>query len=175
MNLDRISAGENPPDDVNMIVEVPLGGDPVKYELDKASGVLVVDRFLHTAMRYPCNYGFIPHTLSEDGDPADVLCLGTSALIPGSLVRVRPIGVLLMKDEKGPDEKILAAPHASVTSYYDAVKDHTDVPPALLARITHFFEHYKDLEPGKWVKVSGWGDAALARTMIEKAIAAAKG
>ena len=174
MNLSAIPAGLNPPDDFYMIVEVPLGGDPVKYEMEKASGAVFVDRFLHTPMRYPCNYGFIPHTLSDDGDPIDVLCLGQTQLIPGCVVRARPIGVLMMEDESGLDEKILAAPHKALTPYYDQITDHTDILPAQLARITHFFEHYKDLEPGKWVKVQGWEGADKARELIQKAIEAAK-
>lgn len=174
MNIDAISIGENPPEDFNMIVEVPIGGDPIKYEMDKASGAVFVDRFLHTPMRYPCNYGFIPHTLSDDGDPIDVLLLGSTTLIPGCVVRARPIGVLLMEDESGLDEKILAAPHHKLTPYYDDVKDYSDILPAQLARITHFFEHYKDLEPNKWVKVQGWEGADVARELILKAIEAGK-
>ncbi|MEE2526243.1 inorganic diphosphatase [Hyphobacterium sp. HN65] len=174
MNIDAISIGENPPDDFNMIVEVPLGGDPVKYEMDKASGAIFVDRFLHTPMRYPCNYGFIPHTLSDDGDPADVLCIGSTTLVPGSVVRCRPIGVLLMEDESGTDEKILAAPHPKLTPFYDQVKSYSDIPAGQLARITHFFEHYKDLEPNKWVNVKGWQGVDVARELITKAIEQAK-
>lgn len=174
MNLSAIPAGLNPPDDFYMIVEVPLGGDPVKYEMEKASGAVFVDRFLHTPMRYPCNYGFIPHTLSDDGDPIDVLCLGQTQLIPGCVVRARPIGVLMMEDESGLDEKILAAPHKALTPYYDQITDYHDILPAQLARITHFFEHYKDLEPGKWVKVKGWEGADKARELIAKAIEAEK-
>ena len=170
MRIDQISAGENPPSDINVIVEVPVGGDPVKYEMDKAAGTVFVDRFLHTPMQYPCNYGFMPHTLSDDGDPIDVMVLGQTSLMPGCVVRARPVGVLLMEDESGFDEKILAAPHNKLTAFYDDVQDHSDVPAPLLARITHFFEHYKDLEPKKWVKVKGWGDAAEARRLIEEAL-----
>ena len=173
MDISKIPIGSNPPYDVNVIVEIPIGGVPVKYELDKESGAMYVDRFLHTAMYYPCNYGFIPHTLSDDGDPIDVLCLGSTTLMPGCVVRARPVGVLLMEDESGLDEKILAAPHHELTPYYDDVKDFSDILPAQLARITHFFEHYKDLEPGKWVKVQGWEGAATARELIMKAIKAA--
>ena len=174
MDLSKIAIGVNPPYDVNAIIEIPQGGEPVKYELDKESGALLVDRFLHTAMFYPGNYGFIPHTLSDDGDPIDVLCLGSTTLMPGSVVRSRPIGVLLMEDESGLDEKILAAPHPKLTPYYDEVTDYSDILPAQLARITHFFEHYKDLEPNKWVKVKGWEGAETARSLITKAIEAAK-
>jgi inorganic pyrophosphatase len=171
MRIDEISRGENPPEDINVIIEVPVGGDPVKYEMDKAAGTVFVDRFLHTPMQYPCNYGFMPHTLSDDGDPIDVMVLGQTGLMPGCVVRVRPIGVLLMEDESGMDEKILAAPHQKLTPFYDDVTDYSDVPAALIARITHFFEHYKDLEPKKWVKVQGWGGADQARTLISEAIA----
>ncbi|WP_019961739.1 inorganic diphosphatase [Woodsholea maritima] len=170
MRLDAISPGANPPEDINVIVEVPVGGEPVKYEMDKDSGTIVVDRFLHTPMRYPCNYGFMPHTLSDDGDPIDVMCLGQTTLIPGCIVRARPIGVLLMEDESGMDEKILAAPHSKLTPFYDDIQNYTDVNQAMLARITHFFEHYKDLEPRKWVKIEGWADADRARELIVEAL-----
>jgi inorganic pyrophosphatase len=170
MRLDKILAGENPPEDIIVIIEVPVGGEPVKYEMDKASGTVFVDRFLHTPMRYPCNYGFMPHTLSEDGDPIDVMLLGQTTLIPGCVVRARPIGVLLMEDESGMDEKILAAPHAKLTAFYDDVQNFTDVQKPLIARITHFFEHYKDLEPNKWVKVQGWEGAERAQELIVEAI-----
>ena len=174
MRIDKISAGANPPEDINVIVEVPVGGQPVKYELDKEAGTIVVDRFLHTPMRYPCNYGFMPHTLSDDGDPIDVMVLGETELIPGCVVRARPIGVLLMEDESGMDEKILAAPHPKLTPFYDATRDFTDVHQAQLARITHFFEHYKDLEPRKWVKVGGWHGADRAHALIDEALERAK-
>jgi inorganic pyrophosphatase len=174
MRIDQIPSGANPPDDVNVIVEVPVGGEPIKYELDKDSGTLFVDRYLHTPMRYPCNYGFIPHTLSEDGDPIDVMLLGQTTLIPGCVVRARPIGVLLMEDESGVDEKILAAPHPKISQLYDDVADYTDVPKAMIARITHFFEHYKDLEPRKWVRVDGWHGVDKARELINEAIERAK-
>lgn len=175
MRIEKISIGENPPEDINVIVEVPVGGQPVKYELDKDSGTVFVDRFLHTPMRYPCNYGFVPHTLSDDGDPIDVMVLGQTELVPGCVVRARPIGVLLMEDESGQDEKILAAPHSKLTPFYDHINDYTDVHPAQLARITHFFEHYKDLEPRKWVKVEGWRGVDDARRLILESIARAKG
>ncbi len=173
MRIDKIPVGENPPEDLNVIIEVPAGGEPVKYEMDKDAGTVFVDRFLHTPMRYPCNYGFVPHTLSDDGDPIDVMVLGQSALVPGCVVRVRPIGVLLMEDESGHDEKILAAPHHKLTPFYDDIKDYTDVQPAQLARITHFFEHYKDLDPRKWVKVDGWHGAQRARELVLESIARA--
>ena len=174
MRIDKISAGVNPPEDINVIIEVPVGGQPVKYELDKDSGTVFVDRFLHTPMRYPCNYGFMPHTLSDDGDPIDVMVLGQTELVPGCVVRARPIGVLMMEDESGQDEKILAAPHAKLTPFYDDIKDFHDVHGAQLARITHFFEHYKDLEPNKWVKVQGWHGVERAREMITAAMERAK-
>lgn len=169
MRIDKISAGESLPDDFNVIVEVPVGGEPVKYEMDKDSGTLFVDRYLHTPMRYPCNYGFIPHTLSEDGDPIDVMVLGQTTLVPGCVVRARPIGVLLMEDESGMDEKIFAAPHPKISQMYDDVKDYNDVQKALIARITHFFEHYKDLEPRKWVRIEGWQGVDRARELIMEA------
>lgn len=170
MRIDKIAAGVNPPEDINVIIEVPVGGQPVKYEMDKEAGTVFVDRFLHTPMSYPCNYGFMPHTLSEDGDPIDVMVLGQTTLMPGCVVRARPIGVLLMEDESGLDEKILCAPHHKLTPFYDDVLDYNDVQKPLIMRITHFFEHYKDLEPHKWVKVEGWGDAARARELILEAI-----
>ena len=175
MRIDKISAGVNPPEDINVIIEVPVGGQPVKYELDKDSGTVFVDRFLHTPMRYPCNYGFTPHTLSDDGDPIDVMVLGTSELVPGCVVRARPIGVLLMEDESGMDEKILAVPHAKLTPFYDDIKDYTDVQDVMLKRIQHFFEHYKDLEPNKWVKVQGWAGVERAHQLIQEAVARVQG
>ena len=174
MNLDKIAIGVDAPDDVNVIIEVPMGSDPIKYELDKASGAIFVDRFLHTAMTYPCNYGFIPHTLSEDGDPVDVLVVGRRPLMPGCVVGARPVGVLLMEDDKGMDEKILCVPATRLHPFYDEVNDFTDLPEILLEQIRHFFEHYKDLEKGKWVKVHGWGDKAKARELIMAGIANAK-
>jgi inorganic pyrophosphatase len=174
MNLDLISIGENPPQDVNVIVEVPIGGEPIKYEWNKAAGALVVDRFLHTAMRYPGNYGFVPHTLSDDGDPIDVLVANTRSIFPGALINVRPIGVLKMEDDGGGDEKIIAVPTPKLTMRYAEVKNYTDMPSITLQQIQHFFEHYKDLEAGKWVKLIGWGDADEARRLIVAAIAKAK-
>jgi inorganic pyrophosphatase len=174
MQLDQVSVGANPPYEVNVIIEVPIGGEPIKYELDKASGALVVDRFLYTAMRYPGNYGFIPHTLSGDGDPVDVLIANTRAIAPGAVMSVRPVGVLLMEDEGGLDEKIIAVPTSKLTQRYDKVKNYSDLPEITLQQIQHFFEHYKDLEPGKWVKVVRWGDAADAQRLILEGIERAK-
>ena len=171
MDVSKIAIGEKAPDDVNVIIEVPMGSEPIKYELDKASGAIFVDRFLHTAMTYPCNYGFIPHTLSEDGDPVDVLVVGRRPLMPGCVVGARPIGVLLMEDDKGMDEKILCVPSPRLHPFYDEVNDLMDLPEILRDQIRHFFEHYKDLEKGKWVKVHGWGDKAKARALIMAGIA----
>jgi len=175
MRIEAISIGNNPPQDVNVIVEVSVGGQPIKYELDKEAGTLVVDRFLHTPMTYPGNYGFVPHTLSEDGDPIDVLVCNTRQLVPGCVINVRPIGALLMEDDSGKDEKIIAVPSSHLTKRYEGVNNFSDLPDITLQQIQHFFEHYKDLEPGKWVKVGGWQDAATARQMITDAIARAKG
>lgn len=170
MDIAKIPVGQNPPGDVNVIVEVPLGGDAIKYEFDKVSGAIFVDRFLYTEMRYPCNYGFVPHTLSDDGDPIDVMVVGNRPLIPGSVVRVRPVGVLMMEDEKGGDEKVLAVPHSDLTQYWAKFASYTDLPDILVAKVQHFFEHYKDLEPNKWSKVLEWGDEAKAREVIQEAI-----
>jgi len=175
MDMSKISTGENPPFDVNAIIEVPLGGEPIKYELDKASGAMFVDRFLYTAMRYPCNYGFLPHTLSEDGDPTDIMVVGNRGLMPGCVIRARPVGVMLMEDEAGMDEKIVAVPHGSLTRYYDNIITYTDLPQVLQDRIPHFFEHYKDLEPNKWVKVLGWEGPEKAGEMIMDGIKNFKG
>ena len=174
MRLDAISTGRNPPEEVNVIVEVPVGGEPIKYEMDKASGALIVDRFLYTPMRYPGNYGFIPHTLSDDGDPCDVLIINTRAIIPGAVMSVRPVGVLFMEDEAGGDEKILAVPSSKLTQRYDKVVNYSDLPEITLQQIQHFFEHYKDLEPNKWVKVLRWGNADDARKLIIEGIERAK-
>ncbi len=171
MRIEAIAVGHNPPEDVNVIIEVEIGGEPIKYELDKEAGTLYVDRFLYTPMRYPGNYGFVPHTLSDDGDPIDVLVANTRPIVPGAVINVRPIGVLRMEDESGGDEKILAVPSARLTQRYAHVHNHTDMPQITLDQIQHFFEHYKDLEPGKWVKVLGWGDADEARRLITEAIA----
>ncbi|MGV8839858.1 MAG: inorganic diphosphatase [Bauldia sp.] len=170
MRLDAIPIGKNAPDDVNVIIEVPIGGEPIKYEIEKASGALFVDRFLYTPMRYPGNYGFIPHTLSGDGDPADVMVANTRAIAPGAVMSVRPVGVLMMEDNAGPDEKIIAVPSRSLTQRYDKVENYTDLPEITLKQIEHFFTHYKDLEPGKWVKIHGWRNAAEAKRIILEAI-----
>jgi len=170
MRLDAIAIGKNPPDDVNVVIEVAIGGEPIKYEMDKDAGTLVVDRFLYTPMRYPGNYGFVPHTLSDDGDPIDVLVANTRPIVPGAVINVRPVGVLKMNDESGGDEKVIAVPSPKLTQRYVNVHNVTDLPQITLDQIQHFFEHYKDLEPGKWVKVIGWGDAAEARKLIVEAI-----
>lgn len=174
MDISKIVIGKAPPWDVNVIIEVPMGSDPVKYELDKDSGALVVDRFLHTAMHYPCNYGFIPHTLSEDGDPTDVLVVGRRPVIPGCVLAARPIGVLLMEDDGGKDEKILSVPATHLHPFYEEVSSYKELPDILLQQISHFFEHYKDLEVGKWVKISGWRDADYAAELILDGIERAK-
>ena len=166
MNLDRVTPGRDVPNDVNVIVEIPMNADPIKYEIDKATGALFVDRFMSTAMHYPCNYGYVPHTLSGDGDPVDVLVISPLPLISGVVVRCRPIGMLRMQDEAGDDSKVLAVPIEKLTSVYRQVKSPRDVPQAQLAAITHFFQHYKDLEKGKWVKVRGWVGAAEAKKEI---------
>ena len=174
MRLDAVSIGADPPSEVNVVIEVPIGGEPIKYEMDKEAGALVVDRFLYTSMRYPGNYGFIPHTLSGDGDPCDVIVANTRAIAPGAIMSCRIVGVLIMEDEAGGDEKLIAVPSAKLTQRYDAVKDYTDLPQITLDQIEHFFAHYKDLEPGKWVKIIRWGDAAEARRLVLEGIARAK-
>jgi inorganic pyrophosphatase len=175
MRIDAIPIGKNPPHEVNVLIEVPMGGHPIKYELDKEAGTLVVDRFLYTPMAYPGNYGFVPHTLSDDGDPIDVLICNTRELIPGCVISARPIGVLVMEDNAGQDEKVIAVPAQSTTKRYDNVHDYLDLPEITRQQVEHFFEHYKDLEPGKWVKIGDWGDAAQARQLITEAIERAKG
>jgi inorganic pyrophosphatase len=174
MRIEAIAIGENPPEDINVIIEVPVGGQPIKYEMDKDAGVLVVDRFLYTPMAYPGNYGFVPHTLSDDGDPIDVLVCNTRPLIPGCVINVRPIGVMLMEDNSGQDEKIIAVPTHALTKRYDSVKDYSDMPDITLKQIEHFFEHYKDLEPGKWVKIGGWQNVDVAKKLILEAVDRAK-
>ncbi len=174
MRIEHISVGADPPNEVNVIVEVPVGGEPIKYEMDKHAGTLVVDRFLYTSMRYPGNYGFIPHTLSGDGDPLDVLIANQRAIVPGALIAVRPIGVLRMHDEAGIDEKVIAVPVSRLTRRYDQVGDYTQLPEITVKQIQHFFEHYKDLEDNKWVKLIGWGDAAEAKAVILESITRAK-
>jgi inorganic pyrophosphatase len=176
MRLDALKSGNNAPEDINVIIEVPVGGEPIKYEMDKASGALFVDRFLYTPMRYPGNYGFVPHTLSADGDPIDVLVCNTRAIVPGAVINCRPVGVLVMEDDGGGDEKIIAVPSTKLTKRYDNVKTYTDLPKISVEQIEHFFAHYKDLEPGKWVKIDHWGHADEAKALIAAAIkrAAAK-
>ena len=166
MSLHLVPTGKNCPDEVNVIIEIPMGGEPIKYEIDKDSGAIFVDRILGTAMRYPCNYGYIPHTLCGDGDPADVLVFMNRPLLPGSVVTCRPIGMLKMTDESGEDAKILAVPVSKITKYYDGVNDITDVVQVKLNQISHFFEHYKDLEEGKWVKIDGWVNCEAAKKEI---------
>jgi len=170
MDIARIPTGENPPYDINVIIEIPMGGIPVKYEIDKKSGALFVDRFLNTAMFYPGNYGFIPHTLSADGDPCDVIVVSQMPVVPGCVIRSRPVGALLMEDEKGGDEKILAVPVDELHPFYNGIRSYRDLPPILCEQIGHFFAHYKDLEEGKWVKVSHWIDAEEAATVILQGI-----
>ena len=166
MNLDRVDAGRDVPNDVNVVIEIPMNGDPIKYELDKATGALFIDRFMSTSMHYPCNYGYIPRTLSGDGDPVDVLVVTPFPLIPGVVVRCRPVGMLKMTDEAGADEKLLAVPIDKLTPIYRNVQSSRDLPELTQTQITHFFEHYKDLEPGKWVQVQGWVGAEEAKKAI---------
>ncbi len=174
MRLEAVSIGRNPPHDVNVVIEVPIGGEPIKYEMDKESGALVVDRFLYTAMRYPGNYGFIPHTLSGDGDPCDVIVANTRAIAPGAIISCRVVGVLMMEDEAGGDEKILAVPSTWLTKRYDNVQSYTDLPEITLQQIEHFFANYKALEPGKWVKIVRWGDADEARRLVLEGVERAR-
>jgi len=166
MSLDQVPSGKSLPDDINVIIEISLNGDPIKYEVDKDSGAIFVDRMLGTAMHYPCNYGYVPHTLCGDGDPVDVLVIMPLALVPGSVIRCRPIGVLKMVDEGGEDAKIVAVPVDKITPLYTNVESVRDLPPITLEQIAHFFEHYKDLEKGKWVKIDGWGGPDEARAEI---------
>ena len=170
MDLSKIPVGVNPPYDVNAIIEIPQGGEPVKYEIDKESGALFVDRFLHTAMFYPGNYGFIPHTLSADGDPCDVLVVSQVPVVPGAIIRCRPVGVLLMEDEAGMDEKILAVPIDKLHPFYTGVRTYTDLPTVLCDQIAHFFQHYKDLEKGKWVRGLRWEGPDVAERLVSEAI-----
>jgi len=170
LNLNALPIGNNPPHDVNVVIEVPLGGEPIKYEMHKESGALVVDRFLYTPMRYPGNYGFIPHTLSGDGDPCDVIVANTRAVAPGAIMDCRVVGVLIMEDEGGADEKIIAVPGDKLTPRYHDILNYSDLPDITLKRIEHFFLHYKDLEPGKWVKILRWGDADEAKKLVMEGI-----
>ncbi|MBI3514380.1 MAG: inorganic diphosphatase [Proteobacteria bacterium] len=173
MDLTKISTGHDVPNDINVIVEVAQGGAPVKYELDKNSGAMVVDRFLHTAMFYPGNYGFVPHTLSDDGDPIDVLVVAQVPVVPGAVVRCRPVGALLMEDEAGGDEKVIAVPVDKLGPFYSGVASYQDLPAILCDQISHFFQHYKDLEPGKWVKIVRWVGPDEAKALITAAVARA--
>ncbi len=174
MNISKIAIGKKVPEEVNVIIEVPAGVAPVKYEMDKDSGAIVVDRFVQTAMYYPCNYGFIPHTLSLDGDPADVLVITRFPLVSGAVIACRPIGVLLMEDDGGKDEKIIAVPTVKLDPMYANITETSDLPEITVQQIQHFFEHYKDLEKGKWVKIAGWGDSKKAKELILASIEAAK-
>lgn len=174
MDIKKIEIGKNVPKDLNVIIENPVGREPVKYELDKDSGAMLVDRFLHTAMFYPGNYGFVPHTLSGDGDPVDVLVVGHVTVMPGAVLRSRPVGVLVMEDEAGEDEKILAVPVDKLHPYYTNIANYKDLPEILLDQIAHFFTHYKDLEKGKWSRILRWGDADEAEGMVLAGIERAK-
>ena len=175
MRIDAIAIGNHPPDDINVIIEVPVGGEPIKYEMDKEAGALIVDRFLYPPMRYPGNYGFVPHTLSPDGDPIDVLVCNTRTIVPGAIINCRPIGVMMMEDDGGGDEKIIAVPSSKISARYDRIRTVGDLPPITKAQIEHFFQHYKDLEPGKWVKIVNWGDVDDAKRAIREAVERAKG
>jgi len=166
MNLDRVDSGRDVPNEINVIIEIPAHSDPVKYELDKKTGAMFVDRFMNTAMHYPCNYGYVPRTLSKDGDPVDVMVITIYPLIPGSVIRCRPVGVLKMTDESGDDAKVLAVPIDKVSRHYRKVGDFRDLPEVMLDQIAHFFEHYKDLDEGKWVRVGGWGGVDEAKAEI---------
>ena len=172
MDVSKLETGKAPPTDINVVIEIPEGS-AVKYEIDKDSGAVIVDRFLFTPMAYPAAYGFIPGTLAEDGDPADALVLTPAAVVPGAVIRARPIGMLQMEDESGQDEKIICVPHDKISTYYKDVQRVEDLPGLVRAQIEHFFTRYKDLEPGKWVKVTGWADRTAAEQVILKAMAAA--
>ena len=176
MDLSKIPVGENPPYDVNALIEIPQGGEPVKYEIDKESGAIFVDRFLHTAMFYPGNYGFIPHTLADDGDPMDIIVVGPTPVVPGAIIRARPVGALIMRDEAGGDEKILAVPVDALHPFYAGIKSYRDLPPIMCEQVAHFFQHYKDLEKNKWVTIVKWVDTEAAERLVMEAIerAAAK-
>ena len=174
MLIEKISIGDNPPEDINVVIEVPVGGQPIKYEMNKESGTLFVDRFLYTSMVYPGNYGFVPHTLSEDGDPIDVLVCNTRAIVPGAVMNCRPLGVLVMEDDSGQDEKIIAVPSTRLTRRYETLKSYSDLPKITIEQIEHFFGHYKDLEPGKWVKIAQTCEVDVAKKMIVDAIAREK-
>ena len=175
MRIDAVPIGKNPPEDINVIIEVSVGGEPIKYEMDKDAGAMYVDRFLYTPMRYPGNYGFVPHTLCGDGDPVDVVVANQRPIVPGAIMNCRPIGVLFMEDEAGQDEKILAVPSAKLTRRYETVNHYEDLPDITIQQIKHFFEHYKDLEPNKWVKITGFGGPDEAKRIILESIERAKG
>jgi inorganic pyrophosphatase len=166
MDLQRIPVGQDPPHDINAVIEIPLGGVPVKYELEKTSGALFVDRFLHTAMYYPGNYGFIPHTRSLDGDPCDILVVTQVPVVPGAVIRCRPVGALAMEDEAGQDEKIIAVPVDALHPFYTGIRSYQDLPPIMCEQIAHFFQHYKDLEKGKWVSIVKWLDVEAAEQLV---------
>lgn len=172
MDFDKVPPGRDLPDDINVVIEIPANSDPIKYEIDKDSHAVFVDRFMSTPMFYPANYGYIPQTLSEDGDPLDVLVVTPYPVIPGSVIRCRPVGVLKMSDEAGEDAKLIAVPHKKLTPVYQKIQEFSDLPELLIQQIEHFFENYKDLEPGKWVKVDGWAGAAEAKKEIEKSVEA---
>ncbi|QGZ35001.1 inorganic diphosphatase [Stappia indica] len=174
MRIDAVPIGKNPPEDINVIIEVSVGGEPIKYEMDKEAGAMYVDRFLYTPMRYPGNYGFVPHTLCGDGDPVDVIVANQRPIVPGAIMNCRPIGVLFMEDEAGQDEKIIAVPSNKLTRRYENVVHYEDLPDITIQQIKHFFEHYKDLEPGKWVKITGFGGPDEAKRIIEESIERAK-
>ncbi|REH38682.1 inorganic pyrophosphatase [Paraperlucidibaca baekdonensis] len=174
MSYAQIPAGKDLPNDIYVVIEIPANHAPIKYEIDKDADALFVDRFVGTAMFYPANYGYIPNTLSEDGDPLDVLVVTPHPVVPGAVIRARPIGMLMMEDESGVDAKLIAVPHAKLSPLYNDVHEHSDLPELLLRQIEHFFTHYKDLESGKWVKIMGWENADAARTEIMKSLEAAK-
>ena len=174
MDLSKIPVGKNPPYDVNALIEIPQGGEPVKYEIDKDSGAIFVDRFLHTAMFYPGNYGFIPHTLADDGDPMDIIVVGPTPVVPGAIIRARPVGALIMRDEAGGDEKILAVPVDALHPFYAGVDSWRSLPAILTEQIAHFFQHYKDLEKGKSVEIVRWADPEEAGDLIRQSIEAYK-
>lgn len=174
MSYNDIPPGKDVPNDLYVVIEIPANSSPIKYEVEKDYDAVFVDRFMATPMFYPCNYGYVPNTLSEDGDALDVLVVTPYPVIPGSVIRVRPVGILNMSDEAGKDAKILAVPHDKLTALYKNVKNYTDLPELLIKQIEHFFENYKDLEPGKWVKVDGWADVEAARQSVLAAVEAAK-
>lgn len=174
MRIEAIPIGNTPPHDVNVIIEVPIGGEPIKYEIEKEAGALFVDRFLYTPMRYPGNYGFVPHTLSADGDPIDVVVCNSRPIVPGAVMNCRVVGALVMEDDGGGDEKLVAVPSQKLTSRYDNVQNYTDLPAILIQQVEHFFTHYKDLEPNKWVKIERWAGVDEAKDMVREAIERAK-